>query len=134
MKRGLTVLEILVATGIVAAGILALIGLFTQGLRAVRQAGDLTQATHVGREVLEAIRQGQRLHGFAFIPAGSYQFAGGPPAGAFPPPPYPERTVQGRHYQIRVSGQQLSATLKSVVVEVAWSESQKIRLETCYHP
>ncbi len=55
-KRGVTLIEVVAALGIIAVGILGLLTLFPLGLEASARAGDRTTAAILGEYVIEQVR------------------------------------------------------------------------------
>ncbi len=142
MRRGFTLTELVLAFALVAMAILALVGVFVSGIQLAARSRDVTTATEVGRQMLERVRLNASKGGFAYIPAGGYTFDGrvGQPAVGvaplqFPPAPYPEITQNNRKFALVVTGQEVMVgRLKSIQVEVWWSDKSKILLETSLHP
>lgn len=63
MKRhGFTLIEVLIAMGIIAVGLIALVTLFPVGLRSSRLAGDFTIASFIGQQALDNIRAAAQLY------------------------------------------------------------------------
>ena len=63
MKRhGFTLIEVLIAMGIIAMGLIALVTLFPVGLRSSRLAGDFTIASFIGQQALDNIRAAAQLY------------------------------------------------------------------------
>lgn len=120
---GLTILTI---------AILALVALFTSGLRLKTRLSQVTVATEIARETLERTKS----MGFAALPTGPAFFDGSLPtpldASGFPPFPYPTRTVEGRIYTVsaRVDEVVGRSRLKTVLVEVSWGDQSQVRLAT----
>lgn len=126
-KRGLTLLEILLATVLLAVAVLALMGVHLEGLRLARQGRDFTRATDLATALLEST---QDLGYNQIPPDGS--FAGGPAVGGFPPPPYPGVTLDGQAYDLKVVARSRDLHLKSVTVEVSWGGKHKVVLERLF--
>lgn len=113
--------------------VLAIIGVMISGLELAGKSRQMTQATELAREVLEACREMD----YDTIPAGPQVYNGKvpdpPDASGFPPAPYPSTSVDGREYTIQVSVAPRGTSLKVVTVEVFWGERSKISLETFLH-
>ena len=63
MKRhGFTLIEVLIAMGVIAVGLIALVTLFPIGLRSSRLAGDFTIASFIGQQALDNIRAAAQLY------------------------------------------------------------------------
>ena len=131
----------LLALGLLLVGILGIVAVFVGGLKLSARANQLAGATQVGRELLERVRQRQRDLGFSTLPTGTYQYNGwandpttGAPPNAYPPSPYPRANLNQVDYTVVVYGQQPSAFLKTVKVEVYWNQDHFVTLETRYHP
>lgn len=63
-RRGFTLVEVLVAIGIVGFGLLSLLTLLPVGLRSTRLAGDFTTAAFLGRQELEELRSRAQIRDF----------------------------------------------------------------------
>jgi type II secretory pathway pseudopilin PulG len=131
--RGLSVLEMMLALGILAAAVLGLVLLFGSGLQLQRQSADVTRATEVGRTFLETLRS----QGGKAMPTAHARFDGrinqvSDPSTGFPPAPYPSLDVDGRTYRLVVELAVHSASRKSVKVEVYWDQNSRVVLETSY--
>jgi hypothetical protein len=123
----------------VATALIALIGVITFGLQMLLRSKEMATATEVGREVMERIKVNVRTLGLGYLPVGSYVFDGRIPAPAsgaplFPPGPYPVANANGGTYPVVVSGQEIGPRLKAVTVEVYYSATGKILLNTRMHP
>lgn len=133
-------MEIVLAFGLLAVAILALIAMFTSGVKLSAQARNITVATELGKQVIERARAKVKLSGFSYLPAGTYTFdgrAGDPIAGTpvFPPAPYPSTLVEHQEYFVVVSGAEPSADqLKNLRVDVYWTDTSHISLETKFTP
>lgn len=137
MRKGFSLTELVLAFGIVAVAILSLVAVFISGVQASARARDVTTATEVAHQILEAIKVQVRNNGQLSLPAGSYIFDGrvpDAPAGAFPPAPYPVATLNNQRFFVVVSGADLGPTLKRVAVDVYWGETSKLSMETHLHP
>ena len=134
-KRALSLLEVILAIGILAVAILSLVLLFTSGIRLMTQSSNLTRATEVGREFMETTKSS----GFSNLPAGPLAYDGrkNDPVDAatgFPLAPYPVVNQDGRDYHLVVRISPESGTLKRVEVDVYWDGNSKMTLETYIHP
>lgn len=105
----------MIGMALITVALLAMIGVFFSGLRLMTQGEAVTSATETARELLETVK----IYGYDSIPAGSASFDGrtnDPPAGGFPPSPYPRSPANG--YPLRVRVEPVRTDLKSVTVEV----------------
>jgi uncharacterized protein (TIGR02598 family) len=135
--RGLSLIEVLLAIGLVAVAALTMISMFLYGLEASAKSSDIAAATAVGQQIVERVRRMHKLQGFGATPTGSFVFDGRVPQPAvanFPPSPYPEATLNKRRYPVVVTGTQPSGFLKTMRVEVYYEPGKKITLETHIHP
>ncbi len=128
-RRGVTLLEIMLAVGIVAVAILALQAVFLNGLRQMAEAARITAATDVGRSFMESVKKA----GYSTTAVGT--FDGSVPdtpdaATGFPPPPYPKAPLNGQEFYLVVSCADYAPGLRSVRVDVHWTKQRKIRLMT----
>ena len=124
---GLSLLEILIAIGLVAFALLTLMGVYISNLKLVDQSSHISDATEVGREMLERIKEVE----YADLPPAPSLFDGGagmPQVGGFPPEPYPVKTINGVDYAIEILLQP-EGNLVSVTAKVSWSDST-ITLQT----
>ena len=116
--RGVTVIEILLALGILSIALLSLLATFTSGLKLSQVSNEVTTATTVGQEFLELAK----VRGYAQTAVGT--FDGRVPdtsAGVgFPYSPYPAVTRDGRTYTLVVSCSDVSATIRDIKVDVYW--------------
>jgi uncharacterized protein (TIGR02598 family) len=137
MRRGFSLTELVLAFGIVAAAILSLVAVFIAGVQMSARSRDVTAATEVARQVLEAIKVRVRTNGQLSLPAGAYLFDGRVPqaaAAGYPPAPYPVATVNRQRFFVVVSGSDLGPTLKRIAVDIYWGPTSKISMETHLHP
>jgi Tfp pilus assembly protein PilV len=139
-RSGFSIMEIVVAFGIVAVAILGLIGVFMSGVQLSARSRNLTGATQLGQQTMERIKFNISKMGFAYLPAGTYSYDGKiptPAAGAapfqFPPAPYPTTTVSNQNYILVVSGTELSPTLREVQVEVLYGPTSRVKFTTRFH-
>ncbi|MCA9796903.1 MAG: hypothetical protein KC910_34070 [Candidatus Eremiobacteraeota bacterium] len=133
MRRGFTLAEVMVALGLITIAVLTIIAAFTGALQLSSKSSEITAATGVGQDFLEAIRDA----GYDFVPDGTYTFDGrraDPAIDGFPPDPYPVAQVDGRDYSLKVRVAPKGATLKIVTVEVFWGNQSRIALETFFYP
>lgn len=145
-RSGYSVLEALVAMGLLAVAALALLTVFIGGLKMMQRSNEMAAANDVARTVLEAIKRDYALHSDLLFPSGEYKFDGRlpdppldddliDPPPPFPPQPYPSSKINGIDYAVVVSGKPEAPRLSRVRVEVYWgNESQPIILETLIHP
>lgn len=143
MRRGYSLMELVLALGVVTVAVLALITVFISGLELSARSRDLATATELARAVMERTKLNLRTAGFAYVPAGSYTFDGRAPAprvGAppldFPPDPYPGvPNLNGQRYSVLVTGSEPNpGKLKEMRVEVLFGPSSRVVVETRFHP
>ncbi|MBI3926356.1 MAG: hypothetical protein HY319_12515 [Armatimonadetes bacterium] len=133
---GLTLLETLLAIGILAVVSLAVVAVFVGGLRLLARSSEIATATEIARDFLERTK----LTGYGALPPGTNRFDGSVPdpasASGFPQGPYPKFPSGGREYTLVVSSQPVpgSSSLMSVQVEVRWDEVSFVRMETYLSP
>lgn len=133
MKRGFSLLEILIGMGLISVGLLTLIGVYTQGLRLLNRGQEMTLASEVGREFLMQVE----AQGYAVIPAEATVFDGRIPdpkdeETGFPPFPYPETTDQTM--KLEVSTFPVGELVQSVTVKVFYDEQSYIKFQTYFCP
>ena len=138
----MTVLEVMIAMGLMSVALLSILAVFTGSLDSISRTEEMTEATDAGRDVLEKIKS----RGFEQLPGGTTTFDGRVPQPAmtrptlypYPPAPYPARKASsGRQYSLRVRTEPVNVNLTSVTVEVHWesnTKQQKLVLQTYLHP
>jgi type II secretory pathway pseudopilin PulG len=131
-SRGFTVAETILAFGLVAIALLAVVGLFTSSFRLQNRSTSLTTGTEIAREQLEVIK----LLGRDAPPPIDAEYDGSVPTpqedSGFPPPPYPFIVREGIIYtlSIKVEPAPDTATAKVVTVQVSWKDGGKAELQT----
>ena len=118
------------ALSLVAVAVLAILGVYSIGLKQSTDAEKILKATEMAKELLESTRELD----FTQVPDTNVQFdgrSGAPPhSPVFPPAPYPERNGQG----VLVIVDQVGPTLKSVCVKVYYREGRSVDLQTYFRP
>ena len=137
-KSGFSLLELMIAFGLITVAILGLIGVFASGLGLSGQSRNVASATELGREVIERIKFEVEQVGFGYVPGGTYSFDGHVPdvsigSPPFPPPPYQTAWMNNQEFVISVTGSELSPTFKEIRVTVSWDKLSKVILETRLH-
>jgi hypothetical protein len=126
--RGLTTLEIILATGLLSVVILGMIAVFMGGLKLMSGTELRTRASNVGAQVLESISE---RGGHEILPDEDLVFSGAVPdpmLEQFPPAPYPSQ----EEFTISVETRILSARTTAVLVIVAW-DTGNVRLERVFN-
>lgn len=130
LRRGLTLMEILIALGLVAFALLTMVGVCIRGTHLMTRGERITIATDVGREVLESLKQ----QGYAALPAADSLFDGRVPdpadASGFPGPPYPS----SRSCNLVIRTEKLDTELKSVTVTVYYDGTSHVEFQTYLRP
>lgn len=129
--KGLTLMEVVLALGIIGFALLTMVGVYASGLRLMTRGEELTGAAEVGRQLLDNVRRA----GFGYVPDGTVAFDGrlnqpSDPATGFPPGPYPGR----EQYKLVVSAATLDARMKSVTATVYYDEASSVVLQTYLRP
>ena len=130
--RGVTLVEIILAIGVLAVAILGLATVFISGLKLVEASANLTSATNVGREFLETVKE----HGYSGTRAGTFDGRTPTPPDArsgFPPAPYPKTTVDQHEYTLVVRCRDYSPTIRTIEVDVYWDRDSKTSFSTMVH-
>lgn len=130
LRRGYSLLEILIALSVLSAVALALFAVAAYGLRYRTQGQERLIASGIATELIERIR----LEGYLNIP-GSSHFDGRIPtaaAGEFPPSPYPA-PADRPDFKIEVRTSQAAPHLRRVQITVH-SPKAVTRLESLFHP
>lgn len=131
-RRGVSLGEIIVALGLLAVAALALLAAFTAGMKMMAESRELTMATEVGREFLEAVES----NGYQMTTLGVFHGATRSPKDlttGFPPAPYPSGRRNQTEYRLRVDCQQYAPNARSVEVQVSWGRDHHISLATLVH-
>lgn len=135
---GLTLLEVLVASGMLVTVLIMLIGVFVGGLHLMQRSEVYTDASSIAREVMETIDD---EGGFSALPLESRAFNGANPdprEDGFPPEPYPKTDRSGREFVVRVESRLVPSSgagpprMAAVLVTVTW-EGGRIQLEKMFH-
>ena len=133
-KRAVTVAEVMMALGIVAIAILALVTGFIGAIEMNARSVEMAVASQVGRDFLERVNE----FGFENVPEGTFVFTGatGDPqtAEGFPPAPYPRVEANGQVHTLTVRVSTKGATLKVIVVEVTCGKRGRASFETYLYP
>lgn len=128
-RRGLNLAEVMLALGILAVAMLALIGVFTSGLRLLAQSRDAQTATQLARQLLEQVRVSGN------VPHAALTFDGSIPTAqvaGFPPAPYPAATVANLPFTLVVTTQPIRPDFVAVRVVVRWHQHQ-VMTESCFY-
>ena len=127
----MSLLELLLALCLGALATLSLIALLIGGLRSMRKASELTEASSVARELLERISSGQYPHALANEVFDGK--SGNPAVAGFPPSPYPFRDGDQRYF-CRVETRLLDASRALIRVDVSTSTGLSLHLEKVVLP
>lgn len=128
MRRGVSLLEIVLAFALIAIGVIALATVFISGLKLAGNSQDLSVASQMANEIFERARH----DGFDNLPKGNVFFDGkvpDPPTGTFPAAPYPARDG----YTLQVESRFVAPRLRAVRVKVVWARGS-YSTETLIHP
>lgn len=134
LSRGFNLTEVMLAVGLLAVAVLAVVGVFTSSLELMHHSENHSVASELGRELIETTRASG---GYSFMPAGPRVFDGrknDPPEAGFPPEPYPETLVDGREYQFVVSVEEHPdlPDVRAVRIEIHWGTRGRTVLETAF--
>lgn len=120
----------MLALSLVAVALLAILSVYSLGLRQSSYAERILKATESAKELLESTGE----LSFDQIPDTNVQFDGrvNSPVHSplFPPEPYPERDGQ----PVLVIVDQLGPSLKSVCVKVFYEKGRSVDLQTYFRP
>ncbi len=128
MRRGITLLEIVLAFALIAVGFISLATVFVSGMKLVGNSRDLSAASQMANEIFERARH----DGFDNLPKADKTYDGqvpDAPDGTFPPAPYPTRDGYTLVVDLRVVGPRLRA----LRVRVFWARGNYVT-ETIIHP
>lgn len=133
MRRGhsgLTLLETVIALGLLTTALLGLLAVFISGLRSVNLSSRVTAATDVGQDFLEVSKE----RGFGLLSLGRYDgtLPDPPGPGSFPASPYPSTTIDGIEYHLIVDCQEITPDIRQLSVEVVWDTQTRrgVKLHT----
>lgn len=129
----MTLLETTLAVGLAALTLLLLVAVIASGARLMGRSAEVAAATEVGREFLEAVRQA----GYGTLPEPPARFDGraGTAGGEdFPPAPWPSSEVGGRTFKLDTRVEWGTGATKFVTVDVYYSSSSFVTLQTALHP
>jgi type II secretory pathway pseudopilin PulG len=142
-ERALTLLEAIIAIGLLALATLSLLTVIVGGMKLMQRSNEMAAANDVAKSTLEAVKRDFRLHKMDSLPPAVYKFDGrvpddavdmGPTLNTFPPAPYPDITVGGRQYFVVVEGLNEGTRVRRVKVSVYWDDDTPVVLETLLHP
>ncbi len=130
--QAMSLIEIVVALGVIAFALMTMIGLYVSGIRLMNRGEEITVATEIGRQVLESLK---RDGGYHYIPDTNEIYDGRVPdprnpALDFPPAPYPVND----QYRLWVASELVDPNLKSVTVRVYYDNESHVVLQTYYRP
>lgn len=120
---GLSLLEVMLALGLLSVVTLALMAVFTSGNRMMAQSTSLTMATDVCREFLERTR----CEGYNRTLVGVYDGRVGDPSDittGFPHAPYPASTRNGKDYHLFVEVTQVGPETRLIKLRVYWEDGR----------
>jgi type II secretory pathway pseudopilin PulG len=134
----MTLLEVMLAMGIISVAFLSMILVFTNGLKLMGQSTQFTEATEVARSFLEVTRR----KGYATVTPGVYDGRPATPTPVsgtgFPFAPYPRATANKGEYTLLVEAVQVPApppNVRSVKVTVFWNANRsQTSLQTYVRP
>lgn len=119
----------MLALGLVATAVLAIMSVYTVGLRQSSNAEQVLKATECAREIMERVRELD----FDQIPDVDVTFdgrAGDPQVSGFPPSPYPTRSG----VEALVIVDQIAPQLKSVYVRAYYQKERSVAFQTYFKP
>ncbi len=125
----MSLIEVMLALGLVASAVLAIMAVYTMGLRQSVKAEKMLKATEMSREIMERTRELD----FSKIPDTNTSFDGRLNQSAvngFPPTPYPTRD----DFKAVVTVDQIAPQLKSVCVKVFYDKGQSVDFQTYFKP
>ena len=130
--KGVFLLEIIIALGVVVVAILGLMAAFTAGLKMMNESEKISAATEIGRSFVEQVK----TPGYDKTTVGTYDGWIGEPADGttgFPPAPYPQVKKQDQDYWLEVECAQVSPVVRMLSVDVHWDSQGKVTLKTLIH-
>jgi prepilin-type N-terminal cleavage/methylation domain-containing protein len=121
-RKGVSLVEIVIALGILSIALLGLVATFTSGLKLAQVSNEVTTATTVGQEFLELVK----ARGYTQTATGTYDGRVPDPAASvgFPFAPYPTVKRNNQEYALVVTCSDVTTTIRDVRVDVYW-EAQR---------
>ncbi len=126
-----SLLELVVAIGLVAFTLLTMVAVAINGARLGQRGEQITRATEMGRSLLERLQD----DGFVYLPDGDNVHDGRVPdptdsVTGFPPSPYPSQ----ENMSLVVATRQLEPQLKSVTATIYYQDESHLTLQTYFRP
>jgi len=119
------------AVALLGSCLLGLLTVIVSGLDLADRSDQITIATEIARDEMEAIKE----RGFTWPPGGEQVYSGDRPRDrGFPPAPYPRVTRDGWDYLVTVTIGDVATSVRNVRVQVRWGERGEVSLETYLHP
>ena len=127
-RRGLTLAEVILALGVLAVGILTLVGYMTTIHRAAREGKNQAMATMHARSILERVRDSATEFALAATPAGYTQTRNEVLLAGEAAPENNEETRRGATvFNCTARAQTITTDIYSIVVDVRWAEQGRER-------
>ena len=130
-ERALSVIEIMLAMGVLSIALLGIVAMYTQGLFLLSQNKQVARATELAQENLERIKD----RGVALISPGVYDSRNGDqpdPVTGFPPPPY--NAGGNTEYPIFIEATNVGAPtgVIAVTVRVYFERDRNVEIQTYF--
>ena len=131
-ERGLSVIEVMLALGVLSIALLGIVAMYTQGLYLLSHNKQVARATELAQENLEKIK----ANGVTLISPGLYDSRIGDQPDAltgFPPPPY--NAVGQTEYPIVIEATEVGAPagVIAVTVRVYFEKERNVELQTYFN-
>lgn len=117
--QGVTLIEVIMALGILAVAILGVMAVFISGLKLSKSSEQVTTASTVGQEFLELTK----VRGYDGLMVGKFDGIVATPADpstGFPVSPYPSVKRDHKDYILVVDCTDITPTIRGVKVDVYW--------------
>ena len=135
-RTGFTLIEVLIAMGIIAVGLIALVTLFPVGLRSSRLAGDFTTASFIAQQALDSIRASAQVYDPGDISFGDtdgdglgyYDLPVSAVKGLLSPMRFPHPPERSQWWRITM----INATTFSVISSIYGTQSKTGTVDSLY--
>jgi type II secretory pathway pseudopilin PulG len=131
-RRGISLLEVMFAVGLLGMSALFLMGLSMSGLRLSGHNREATVAAKLGQQLFETVR-----HRSTVWPAGTQTWRGknnDPQVQGFPPNPYPAATIDQQTYYLTVHTEPVvgETGLMNMQVTLTWGNGHQTTLQSYF--
>lgn len=130
MKKGLSLVEVVVAIGVLAMSVLALMGVLTGIFKLSAQTDESAVAMRGAQELLDRLRTDSME-----LPSLAVSFDGAanePKLQGFPPDPYPKQQIEGQEFAYRVEWEPVPGKVDLYLVHIGvhWGKNHQVKLDS----